>query len=220
MRRFRAIPLLCAAILAAGAGCERRALYEYIDEPYLSRYEALSLTACERRLRGFYQDDKELALRALARRALQAGEGGRPEEQKRLAGMLMRHYEKEHRRDARSLIVQVCIRDAGCSDGEVGEFLRQRIAEGDCVVEACQTLTALRLPGAREAIEPLLLHPRPDIRYGAALTLADLADPKIASRLASFERDMISPPWPETVCNMPLAQCRGNLKARIEARYP
>jgi hypothetical protein len=220
MPRFAAV--LTGGLLAlfmTGAGCQRHALYEYDDEPYLAAYARRDTESLQALLRRPYWDEREIALRLMAGRARRLVESGRTEEGGALVRTLLDHY-REHERDARvrSMIVGVMLRDAAVRSGAVREFLCERLARGECVIDACHTYAALGLPEAYDVIAPFLAHPRKEVRYEAALALTLLDDARTVSAIRRLLAQMQPPGWPRVLLGMPLAQRRAALRSRVSRR--
>jgi hypothetical protein len=209
--------LLCGLALAGLGGCEKRPLYEYTDEPYIRTSQQLDEKRLQHQLQSIYRDERERALRAFAARGAEALAQGRTVEARRVGRLLMAHYRREREVRVRSSIVGICLRQLGLREDGVYAFLRERVAEGDCVSDACHTLVALQAPEAYDTIAPLVDHPRPDVRYEAALALSGLRDARVPAVLREVAASMKTDAWPPAIYGMPLSQCRVNLLSRAGA---
>ncbi|MFW5856461.1 MAG: hypothetical protein ACOCX4_01170 [Planctomycetota bacterium] len=207
--------LCAAAVLVVLVGCQRHAFYEYDDEPYLSARADATPERCRQMLQSPYWDEREIAMRLLATRAREHRMRGEAGEAARLIGLLVSHY-RERERDPRlrSVLVGICLRDAGVASPEVVRLLREAMARGETVIDACHTAAALRLPDAYSMVAPFLEHPRPEVRYEAALALTTLGDSRGRAPVLALADRMYAPAWPERLGGMPLAQRREALRAR------
>lgn len=216
MKPARLGPLAAVLLLALAGGCERRTLYEYGDEAYLG---AVRPGERGRLLKSVYRDDRELALRSLALQARHARAAGEAELAAELVRPILEHC-REREEDGRvlSLAVGVCLPEAGVDESFVRDFLRERLLRGEALSDACLALCTLFPAAAYADVAPFLEHPRPAVRYGAALALSCLPDPRVPRRLAALAETMQRPAWPAEVQGVPLAECRRSLRERARAR--
>lgn len=207
-------------LLLAGSGCERRVLWEYRDDPYLADYAQRPEAQLLRKLRSRYTDDRQITLRILADRAAAARRAGNEIEAERLVQILLNHYRKDRNPGTRGTILEICLPVAGPGSRLAETWLRERIADGSWTIPAARTLALVSPDRAAPLISPLTQHPILPVRYEAALVLCNLGDRRSESAARDVLAEMAEPAWPRRVAELPLAQARANLAARIERIWP
>jgi hypothetical protein len=212
----RAAGLLIAVLLLAGAGCKHRCWYEWRDEPYVrkvfNRGEARALA----RMRSVWADDREIGARALAVIAREARAAGDEARARRLARELMDLYEREDNAETRSIILALCLREAGEGDPRVAAFIKSRLNSKEHAVAAAYALASLRPEGSFEVISGAYLRATDfGRRYGLLDALWLLGDRRA---LPIFERalERIDSEWPERIHHMKKPHYRKALAGRLE----
>jgi hypothetical protein len=208
--------LLVAALLAGTAGCKRRCWYEWRDEPYVRPVFLKGERAALARMGSGWADDREIGCRALGVLAREARRRGDEAAARRMARKLMEHFETESNPETRSIILVLCLREAGREDAEVHAFLKSRLNSGEHPVAAAYSLASLRPDGAFEALSSALTRARDcGLRYELLGALWLLGDRR-ALPLLEGALEEIDAEWPERVRGTPRAECRRALAGRIE----
>ena len=217
MNSRAALLLLFAAALPAGAaGCKRHCWYEWRDEPYIRPVFLRGERAALARMRSLWIDDREIGCRALGTLAREARLRGEEDVARRMARALMDHFEAESNPETRSLILAVCLREAGREDAEVHAFLKSRLNSGEHPAAAAISLAALRPEGAFEALSSALRRARdPGLRYELLGALWLLGDRRALPLLERALQD-VDAEWPERVHGVTRAECRRALAGRLQ----
>lgn len=215
MSARRALLLLGLAALAT-AGCKRRAFYEWRDEPYIRPVYRGGERAALRRMKSRWPDDREIGCRALAVMAREARAKGQEEKARRYARTLMDHYATETSADTRSVLLALCLREAGRGDKVVGAFLASKVNSGEHPASAAYALAALKPPGAFESISAAFERAADfETRYellGALWLLGDRrAVPIYEKTLAEIDSA-----WPARVHHMKKGDYKKALAGRLE----
>jgi hypothetical protein len=214
--RARAALLPCLLVALGAAGCKRRWLYEWRDEPYIRPVFKKGEEKALARMSSMWVDDREIGVRALGALAREARERGDETKARELAGKLMTHYETERNPETRSMILAVCLREAGNGDSTVHAFLKSKLNSGEHPAAAAYCLATLRPPGTFGAISSALNHSEDfELRYellGALWLLGDArAVPILERELAAVDEH-----WPERVHHMKKPDYRKALAGRLD----
>jgi len=214
--------ILLALFIAASCcacGCGRRIFYEWRDEPYLRPVLAQGEAAARRRMGSVFADDRDIGCRVLSVIAREARRSGDETRARELAGELMEHYAGEPNPNVRSMLLAVCLRNAGRGDGRVADFLKVRLTRGEATASAAYALAALRAPGSFEAIaEALWEAGYCALEYellGALWLLGDgRAIPLYEEALAEIDAEPSS--WPERIHSQRRDVYRKAMRSRLE----
>ncbi|MHC5058249.1 MAG: hypothetical protein ACYTKD_26635 [Planctomycetota bacterium] len=209
--------LLCLSL--AGAACNRRAFYEWRDEPYLRPVYAGGEGAARERMASRFADERDIGCRTLSvigREAARAGDAAKARE---VARVLMAHCEHEPNPMVRSVVLAVCLRNVGAGNEDVHEFLKGRIAFGGESASAAYALAALGAPGAFESIAARYRavgdHGLKYELLGALWLLGDARGVAVLEEaLAEMERSWTS--WPKRIHHMRREMCVAALRSRLE----
>jgi S-adenosylmethionine/arginine decarboxylase-like enzyme len=213
-RSLSGVLLVCG--LVASIGCEQHALYAYRDEAYLVRYEERNADP-RAMLRSFCRDEREIGLRLLAVMAREHVRAGESDAADAAVATLLTHYKKEFSPQVRSFLISVCLPEAGVRNDRVLGFLEDRLVEGNHTVDALHAMTRLYGKEQMERVASFLEHPRPEVRYAAAMAVSCCRDPGVVRALRNLAETMSPERWPSRVRGMTRTQCRQNLAARADA---
>jgi hypothetical protein len=211
----RAACVVSALLAVASAGCKHRCWYEWRDEPYIRKVYARGERRALERMRSPCEDDREIGARALAVIAREARQAGDEERARRLARELMDLYDREDNEETRSIILALCLREAGEGDAAVAGFLKSRLHSAEHAAAAAYSLASLRPPGAFEAISEAYSRAEDfGRRYELLGALWLLGDRRA---LPLFERalDEIDDSWPERIHHMRKADYKRALAGRL-----
>lgn len=213
----RAAPPALAFLLAV-AGCGRRALYEWRDEPYLRPVYAAGEAAAREAMASRFADDRDIGCRVLSVIGREARRDGDEAKAREVARVLMLHCERETNPVVRSVVLAVCLRNVGAGDEAVHAFLKDRAALGGEPASAAYALAALRAPGAFEAIAGRYRVARgAGTRYELLGALWLLGDARAVGLLEEAAADMERPrsSWPERIHHMRRGDCAKALRSRL-----
>jgi hypothetical protein len=209
--------LLCLAL--AGAACNRRAFYEWRDEPYLRPVYAGGEDAARERMASRFPDERDIGCRTLSVIGREAARGGNTSKAREAARVLMLHCEHEPDPTVRSVILALCLRNVGAGDEDVYEFLKGRVAFGGESASAAYALASLGAPGAFESIEARYrVVEDHGLKYellGALWLLGDARGVGVLEEaLEEMERSWTS--WPKRIHHMRREMCVAALRSRLE----
>jgi len=190
-------------------------MYEWRDEPNIRPVVAEGTEAAIDDLESVWEDDRTIACRALGQLAVAALDRGDVKEARRIAQLLMDHFESETSHQVRSVIVALALRDVGQNNDDVKSFILARLAADELPAAAAYTLAVLRPPGTFEAMYEAVRRSEPERRYELLQAMWLLGDPRAVAvfrdQLRNLDRD-----WPAHIHNMDKHQFRKVLLARAQ----
>lgn len=218
MRIFSSV-FSAAVLLALLSGCDTNAmLYEYRDDPYMADIVSRGGAEVLRGVNAAGKEQRMMALRIAAARAGELRARGDAAGARELEEVVIRRYSVEPEQEVRACIVQICAPAAGRSAAMV-YFLRERIAAGEFPGYAALSLSAMAPRSAYRDIEPLTLHPAPEVRLQAATALTVLGDPRGYEGVRRVWRGMEPGLWPEKAEGVALGTARANLEAQARRAF-
>lgn len=208
----RALATIALATMLSTSACR---MYEWRDEPCIRPVVAEGVAAAIDDLTSFWDDDRTIACRALGQLAIAALDRGDAAEARRIAQLLMDHFERESCHQVRSVILALVLRDIGRNNDDVKSFLLARLAADELPVAAAYTLAVLRPPGAFEAMHAAVLRSEPERRYELLQAMWLLGDPRAVPVFREQLRDM-DRDWPDHIHHMDKSQYRKVLLGRAQ----
>lgn len=160
-------------ILIILAGCSGASFYEYSDEQSLLEYQQKDIDAVKRLINSGSSKSRLLGLRILSELIKDSSDGG---QKSSYVDIMLGHFNKESNGNVKSILITVCLRDAGVSDQKVFDFLCVCLNDGDCTEDAVYTLAALFPEKSQPVLFELLNHPSVDLRYSSALAITTIDD--------------------------------------------